>query len=170
MRTQSHTDRIPKVYFAAPLFSDSERVFNDRLAAEIEHIGYSVFLPQRDGGELRNPGSVPLSRAERRRRIFVIDYQHVIDCDVFLFVLDGRVPDEGAAVELGMAYAHREAVGRARRLVGLHTDSRSAFFHSRLNPMISVPLDFVARTQSRLLSYLNALFQASVDDSVQTER
>lgn len=153
---------VPRLYFAAPLFSDSERVFNDRLAARIEAIGYSVFLPQRDGGELRTPGSEPLSPAERRRRIFATDYRHVIESDVLLFVLDGRVPDEGAAVELGLAYAHREAAGHARRIVGLHTDSRSAFFHSRLNPMIGVPLDFLARSQDRLLDYLGALFGALV--------
>jgi len=155
---------VPHLYFAAPLFSDSERVFNERLSAEIERIGYSVFLPQRDGGELRSPGSEPLARSERRRRIFAADYRHVIGCDVLLFVLDGRVPDEGAAVELGMAYAHRETAGCQRKLVGLHTDSRSAFFHSRLNPMIGVPLDLVARSQDRLLAYLEALYRAFSPD------
>ena len=157
---RSASDGILRLYFAAPLFSDSERLFNERLSVEIERIGYSVFLPQRDGGELRSPGSEPLPPSERRRRIFATDYRHVIDCDVLLFVLDGRVPDEGAAVELGMAYAHREATGCVRRLVGLHTDSRSAFFHSRLNPMIGVPLDFVARSQDRLLADLGALHRA----------
>lgn len=152
----------PRLYFAAPLFSDSERVFNEKLTAEIERIGYTVFLPQRDGGELRSPGSEALSRAERRRRVFATDYEQVVGSDVLLFVLDGRVPDEGAAVELGIAYAHRVTAGRERRLVGLHTDSRSAFFHSRLNPMIGVPLDFVARTQSRLLAYLGAFYRAFV--------
>lgn len=159
----------PRLYFAAPLFSDSERVFNELLTARIEQIGYSVFLPQRDGGELRKSGSELLLRSERRRQIFGTDYHHVIECDAFLFILDGRVPDEGAAVELGMAFAHRQAVGHVRKLVGLHTDSRSTFFHSRLNPMISVPLDFVARTQDRLLSYLNALYRAFVRDATPAE-
>ena len=27
------------------------------------------------------------------------------NCDILIFFLDGRVPDEGACVELGMAYA-----------------------------------------------------------------
>lgn len=162
--------RRPKLYFAAPLFSDSERVFNELLTAEIERIGYSVFLPQRDGGELRNPGAELLSRTERRRQIFEIDYKQVIDCDVLLFILDGRVPDEGAAVELGIAYTHRESTGHDRKLLGLHTDSRSTFFHSRLNPMISVPLDFVARTQDRLLSYLGALHQTVNRDTSRSEQ
>ena len=40
-----------RLYFAGPLFCESERVFNARLAAEIEKLAYDVFLPQRDGLE-----------------------------------------------------------------------------------------------------------------------
>ena len=156
--TQFAGKGMPALYFAGPLFSDSERTFNEELAVDIERVGYSVFLPQRDGGELRKPAEETLLQSERRRFIFATDYQHVIDCDVLLFVLDGRVPDEGAAMELGLAYAHREAVGRVRKLVGIKTDSRSAFFHSELNPMLSVPLDFIARSHERLMVYLIALY------------
>jgi len=156
----AHSERAgaPRLYFAAPLFSDSERSFNEELAVDIERIGYSVFLPQRDGGELRRPAEGTLLQSERRRSIFATDYQQVIDCDVLLFVLDGRVPDEGAAMELGLAYAHRETVGRERKLVGIKTDSRSTFFHSALNPMLSVPLDFIARSHERVMVYLIALY------------
>ena len=77
--------------------------------------------------------------------------------DVFLFVLDGRGPDDGAAVELGIAHTHRGIEGRPVRLVGLMTDARAAFLRSRLNPMLRVPLSFVARTEEKLLAYLNAL-------------
>ncbi len=162
MKTQNTESgsAAPTLYFAAPLFSESERAFNEELTERIERIGYSVFLPQRDGGELRQPDDEVLLQTERRRSIFAADYQHVIDCDVFLFVLDGRVPDEGAAMELGLAYAERQANKRARSLVGIKTDSRSTFFHSELNPMISVPLDFIARTEERLIVYLTALFEA----------
>lgn len=40
-----------RVYFAGPLFSEAERVFNLRLAEKLEAKGYQVFLPQRDGIE-----------------------------------------------------------------------------------------------------------------------
>lgn len=37
-----------KLYFAAPLFSDSEKNYNLKLTQKIESAGYKVFLPQRD--------------------------------------------------------------------------------------------------------------------------
>jgi len=37
--------------FARPLFNDAERSFNVRLADAMEALGYTVFLPQRDGAE-----------------------------------------------------------------------------------------------------------------------
>ncbi len=38
-----------RVYFAAPLFSQSEKDFNLKLTHVLEAHGYTVFLPQRDG-------------------------------------------------------------------------------------------------------------------------
>lgn len=39
------------IYFAAPLFSQAEREFNLMLTANLESIGFDIFLPQRDGVE-----------------------------------------------------------------------------------------------------------------------
>ena len=39
-----------------------------------------------------------------RRRLFELDVSQVRACDLFICILDGRVPDEGTCVELGMAY------------------------------------------------------------------
>ena len=119
----------PLVYFAGPLFSDAERTFNRTLTAEIESLGYRVFLPQRDGPEARENRAL-LPRHRRRIEIFETDYRHIRCCDVFLCILDGRIPDEGAAVELGLAYATRDRSGSERRIIGLHTDSRAAFLRS----------------------------------------
>ena len=41
---------MPTLYFAAPLFSEPELAFSAALAEEIERLGFTVFLPQRDGG------------------------------------------------------------------------------------------------------------------------
>ena len=38
-----------KVYFAAPLFNQSEKDFNLKITKILESYGYEVFLPQRDG-------------------------------------------------------------------------------------------------------------------------
>jgi hypothetical protein len=37
-----------------------------------------------------------------------------MELDVFLIVVDGRVPDEGACVDLGIAHTHRRASLRPR--------------------------------------------------------
>src|SRR5690348_218703 len=98
---------VMQIYFAGPLFSQAEKEFNEQLTARLEAEGFTVYLPQRDGVEKEKPAYAAMSDDERRQAIFQLDKQHVFACDIFLFVLDGRVPDEGACVELGLAYAHR---------------------------------------------------------------
>jgi nucleoside 2-deoxyribosyltransferase len=51
--------------------------------------------------------------------IFYKDIEEIKGCDVVLFVLDGRVPDEGACVEVGLAYAYD------KECIGFKSDSRS---------------------------------------------
>lgn len=143
-----------RLYFAAPLFSEAERRFNAMLAARIEASGITVFLPQRDGAERDRPPYDAMTRDERRLAMFDLDTAEIFACDIFLIVLDGRVPDEGAAFELGVAYAHKKLTQPAMRLVGLHTDARAAFIGAKLNPMLAVPLDALATDEQRLLEIL----------------
>ena len=86
--------------------------------------------------------------------MFHLDRTRILDSDVFLFVLDGRVPDEGACVELGMAYCQKYLEEGKKLLVGLHTDTRAAFIGARLNPMVHLPLDYVVDDEETLLSVL----------------
>ena len=118
-----------KVYFAGPLFSESEKEYNAKLTRILEDYGYEVFLPQRDGflaAELEGK-----SEAEKTQMIFEKDLEHVLEADIVFMVLDGRVPDEGACVELGIAYAND------KRCYGFKTDARSVEMDMDLNPMIS---------------------------------
>ena len=142
------------IYFAGPLFSEAERVFNLRLTERLERANYEVFLPQRDGVERDRPPYDQMKADERRRAMFELDKRKIFESDVFLFVLDGRVPDEGACVELGLAHAHKELRGTKKLLVGLQTDSRAAFVGSKLNPMLRVPLEHVAEAEDELLKNL----------------
>jgi hypothetical protein len=84
------------IYFAGPLFSEAERLFNFRLTRRLESLGFDVFLPQRDGVERDKPPHDTMTPEERRHAMFHLDRTMVLDADVFLIVLDGRVPDEGA--------------------------------------------------------------------------
>jgi nucleoside 2-deoxyribosyltransferase len=142
------------IYFAGPLFSEAERVFNLRLAERLERADYEVFLPQRDGVERDRPPYDRMAVDERREAMFELDKRKIFESDIFLFVLDGRVPDEGACVELGLAHAHKELRGTKKLLVGLQTDSRAAFVASKLNPMLRVPLERVVEAEDELLKVL----------------
>ena len=115
------------VYLAGPLFSEAERRFNLELTHRLEALGFDVFLPQRDGVERDRPPFDTMVPEERRHAMFHLDRTRILDADVFLFVLDGRVPDEGACVELGIAYCQKYLQNGEKLLVGLHTDTRAAF-------------------------------------------
>lgn len=143
-----------RVYLAGPLFSEAERRFNLGLTHRLEALGFDVFLPQRDGVERDRPTYDTLTPDERRHAMFHLDRTRILDSDVFLFVFDGRVPDEGACVELGIAYCQRYLQNGEKLLVGLHTDTRAAFVGGRLKPMVRVPLDCVVDEVETLLRVL----------------
>lgn len=142
------------IYFAGPLFSEAERRFNLALTQRLEALGYEVFLPQRDGAERDRPPYDAMTPEERRQAMFRLDRSRILDSEVFLFVLDGRVPDEGACVELGIAHCQKYLQNGEKLLLGLHTDTRSAFVGARLNPMVRVPLDYVVDDEQTLLEVL----------------
>ncbi len=143
-----------KIYFAGPLFNEAERSFNNDLTGQIENCGFQVFLPQRDGVEANKPPYDQLSREERRRTMFELDRDKILDSDIFLFLLDGRIPDEGACVELGMAYTDKLINCKKRLIIGLHTDSRAAFIKSKLNPMLKLCFDQLVESCEELLQML----------------
>jgi nucleoside 2-deoxyribosyltransferase len=143
-----------RLYFAAPLFSVAERQFNVTLATRLEVAGFSVFLPQRDGAERDRPPYATMTREQRRAAMFALDTAEIFACDIFLIVLDGRVPDEGAAFELGVAYTCKRLQQPAKRLIGLHTDARAAFIGAKLNPMLAVPLDVLVSNEEAFLECL----------------
>lgn len=118
-----------KVYFAGPMFNQSEKDFNLKLTKVLEEKGYQVFLPQRDGIEAALLEGK--SEDEVVKMIFSLDESKVKEADIIFMNLDGRVPDEGACVELGIAYAN------GKRCYGFKTDTRTAEHSLELNPMIS---------------------------------
>lgn len=150
-----------KIYFAAPLFCNAEKIFNEELCNKLEHIGFEVFLPQRDGAEKTIIDYKDLEKVERRQAIFKCDYEQIVSSEIFLFVLDGRIPDEGACVELGIAYTIKKMEDKNKIIIGLHTDSRAAFIGSKLNPMIKIPIDIIFDTIEELLEYLNQMMNSN---------
>jgi nucleoside 2-deoxyribosyltransferase len=140
------------IYFAGPLFSQAERGFNLQLTDKLEASGFSVFLPQRDGIEIVKPPYDQMTHSELTRTIFTTDRDKILEADIFLFILDGRVPDDGACVELGIAYAQKQLLQRDKLLVGLHTDFRDT--SERINFMILGALDTIVHNEDSLISVL----------------
>ena len=138
------------IYLAGPLFSEAERRSNLELTHRLEVIGFDVFLPQRV--EPHWPPYDTMTPEERRHAMFRLDKTRILDADVFVF--DGRVPDEGACVELGIAYCQKYLQNGENLLVGLHTDTRAALIGESLNPMVYVSLEYVIDDEETLLRLL----------------
>ena len=146
------------IYFAAPLFCQAERAFNLQLTQALEKQGFKVFLPQRDGIESHKSPYNEMTSDQICQAIFIADRDKILESDIYLFVLDGRVPDEGACVTLGIAYSQKVFLKQDKLLVGLHTDLRGAFpfLGVKLNPMIHSALDHIAENENDLIKITEA--------------
>lgn len=107
------------IYIAGPLFSESEMEFNRRMNEFLKNLGFNTFLPQEDGHLLSELMEKGFKKDDAIQMIFRKDIEKIKDCDIIVFVMDGRVPDEGACVEIGLAYAYD------KECFGFKTDSRS---------------------------------------------
>jgi len=92
------------LYLAGPLFNPGEREQSVRLRSVLSH-RFNVYLPHLDGALLPDLVSAGMTPALAREMIFADDVAQVRLCDVLMIVLNGRTIDEGAAFELGVAWA-----------------------------------------------------------------
>ena len=83
-----------RIYFAGPLFTSGERLFNAEVGARLRAAGPEVFLPQEQELNAYNPA-----------RIFRNDVDHLDWSNVVVGIMDGSDPDSGTAWEIGYAYA-----------------------------------------------------------------
>ena len=135
------------VYIAGPLFSQAELDFNEKVDGFLRELGYDTFLPQRDGNKLSDLIAGGKSKNDAIKTIFDLDIEKIQKSDILLLILEGRVPDEGACVELGIAYALK------KECVGLKTDSRS-LMENLDNPLILGALEGkIAKSINDLRNY-----------------
>ena len=119
------------IYIAAPLFNDMERERNIKFNKYLKTLGFDTYLPQEDGGvayDMISEGK--MSKNEVRQHLFNADYCAVKKADLVLCLLDGRTPDEGTCIELGMAYA------MGKICIAYKTDSRAMDKNGDNNVMI----------------------------------
>lgn len=102
------------IYCSGPLFSPEERATMAAIDRTLTQAGFQTFLPQRDGLEpvflpfLNSPLNTSLLGLNKiaDRSVFRFDVHKLVHhCDAIVMNMNGRVPDEGACVEAGIAFA-----------------------------------------------------------------
>jgi nucleoside 2-deoxyribosyltransferase len=139
------------IYIAGPMFSQAEKRYNKEICEHLEELGYGTFLPQRDGSDVDELLRSGLDWDQVNQQIFDEDTDGIRNSDIVLFVMDGRVPDDGACVEIGYAYA------LGKECVGFKTDPR-CFISDYDNSMIVGALkNRIARNMDELFSILREI-------------
>ncbi|MEW6078255.1 MAG: nucleoside 2-deoxyribosyltransferase [Thermodesulfobacteriota bacterium] len=101
------------VYCSGPLFCPGEVRAMTAIARALEDSGRDAYLPHRDGVEafvMKNTDNYlanlvrPLVRFFHRLT-FAVDVYFILKCQALVFNANGRVPDEGGVVEIGLAFA-----------------------------------------------------------------
>ena len=103
----------PRVYFAAPLFTQSEWLWNANLALELRRLGLDIVLPQSE--------AEPMLKGQKAfdpEGLFSANTAEIESADVVLAVLDQADPDSGTCWECGYAYK------AGRLIIGIRTDFR----------------------------------------------
>lgn len=138
-------------YIAAPLFCDAEKTYNLAVDAALRTADITTYLPQRDGGEGAAMVAAGMDPVQVREQLFSADVNAVHRCDLLVMLLDGRVPDEGACVELGLAHAWDKPC------FGLQTDIRR-FADQSNNLMIDSILKVITHTIDDLIADISRYF------------
>jgi nucleoside 2-deoxyribosyltransferase len=139
-----------RIYIAAPLFNESELASNRELRDLLRGLGADTYLPQEDGGIAYDIVAGGGIAAQTRKQIFEKDAAEIRACDLIVCVLDGRVPDEGVCIEVGMAYV------LGKPCVGYLTDKRTLDPYG-LNLMIEGCLSATLRSKEELAQYIKNL-------------
>jgi len=141
-----------RVYIGGGLFTEEQKAFHLELAQELEALGFSVFLPQRDGYEAA--ALEDWTDAEKVRRIYRRDLFEVCLAGFLFADLDGAVPDDGLCVEMGIAGLHK-LVNPGKRVIGYRSDTRTFMGTLQLNPLVAGPLDVLCRTREEVTAYFS---------------
>jgi len=107
--------KVKKIYWAAPLFTQAERIWNKMCAEWLRAKGYRVILPQEEAEKhVRPDGSMDFDALARDC------YCCALESDAVAAVLDGPDPDSGTSMEAAFKIQHGGLV------IGLRTDFRKA--------------------------------------------
>lgn len=152
-----------RIYCAGPLFNQAERDEMTEIADVLCEVGFTVYLPHRDGMEFRlileelveRGWPAPLAAQFLHAAIFSLDvYQLAVECQAVAWNLNGRVPDEGAVSEAAIAWT------LGKPIVAYKDDVRS-LISGRVNPMLVGLVEFETKdTIAELPGALKAALEA----------
>jgi len=160
--------RTYKIYCAGPLFNPKEQEEMRQIASELEESDYSVFLPQRDGLEFAKLFPCFSERGISSREgqlilnmaIFSLDVSEIMDSDGLLLNMNGRVPDEGAMVEAGIAWSRNKVI------IIFRSDTRS-LIEGSCNPLVLGLSDFsLVSAYDEIASAFEAKFADIAEDAL----
>lgn len=129
------------------MFTSADIAFNLAVKESLRGLA-TVVLPQE--GPILADLLVHKGREEAEREIFDYDLKLITSCDLFLIVLDGLYVDEGAAFELGFAYAN------GKTCLGYLSDWRKSAPGAWRNPMTIVPLKGIFSDLETLKSFIES--------------
>jgi nucleoside 2-deoxyribosyltransferase len=150
-----------EIYCAGPLFNEAEKKEMELIATELENASYKTFLPHRDGLEyaaiqnyfIEMNVSSEETNSILSKAIFTLDVYKVITSDGLLLNMNGRVPDEGAMVEAGIAWSNN------KKIVIYKNDARS-IINGNDNPLVVGLSDFImVKNLKDIPNEFNKLFE-----------
>jgi nucleoside 2-deoxyribosyltransferase/predicted secreted protein len=127
-----------RVYMAAPLFSEAERVFNASAARLLSTHQFDVHLPQEAGDDS------DMRDIREQERLFQFNRTALEDSDFVVAIIDGADADSGTAWEMGYAFA------RGKPVIALRTDFRRVGHHEQVNLMLELSAKVVGNTDELL--------------------
>ena len=135
-----------RVYLAAPLFSEGERVFNASFARLLRTHLFEVHLPQEAGDDS------DMRDIREQEKLFKDNKTALEASDFIVAVIDGADVDSGTAWEMGYAFAQGKPV------IALRTDFRRIGHHEQVNLMLEQSAKVVGSTEEVLTALHSPLY------------
>jgi nucleoside 2-deoxyribosyltransferase/predicted secreted protein len=132
-----------RIYLAAPLFSEAERLYNTALAGLLRQCLFDVYVPQETGDDTAHRDMPEYGRIYNQNK------KALHEADLVVAVIDGADADSGTAWEMGYAAALNKPV------YALRTDFRKVGTHEHVNLMLEQSA-IVVKSQDELLVQLKS--------------
>jgi nucleoside 2-deoxyribosyltransferase len=144
-----------KIYFAGPLFSESERNWIKTTIPRIQALADEQDTPIKIiwPWELFSPGELDGFGDQAMHEVFKRCREHSNSTNMMIALLDGALVDDGTAWEIGYFYAIRK---KGDAIIGVRTDGRRGgeFANASVNAMIECSCDRIAKSTDELMGIL----------------